>query len=110
MRSSFDQREFHNFRWAHAHANYFLYTLLFLLALLVGLARQIFGAEFDFLSVQSLFVFGFAFVLCLPVPYLGYRLARYIVGRWYQDDFGSSYRAYRANEKRVEEQRKDAAI
>jgi len=101
MEDKFNYKEFHNFRWAHARANAFLYGIFILFALVVGLIRSFLGIDTKLFSVETLYILIVLAVFVAPVPYLGYKLARHIVGGWYLNEFGASYKEYLATEKQV---------
>ena len=98
---TFRSAEFHRFRWAHAHANEFLYGVGIFFCAIVGLVRWLVSSDRPVgFTVGDIMVFVVVGVSFSVIPRLGYYLARYIVGLWYQPEhFGTSYRAYRRIEK-----------
>ncbi|MCX7554255.1 hypothetical protein OS175_10220 [Marinicella sp. S1101] len=99
MSKELDKKEFFNFRCAHSKAISFIQGVLFMFALIFGVYNQYFGQKIEF---SFLYLIGVFTILLIPVPYFGYKLARFITFRWYSESFGSTYSEYRRIERLVE--------
>lgn len=99
MELPFSAQEFRRFIRAHIRVNHILTWSFLGLAALIGTIRWGLDALGEPFGTVNLVFAGFAFVVVLLIPRLGYKVAVHIVGDWYRPEFGSNFKEYAHNEK-----------
>ncbi len=98
MDSNFNNEGFCNFRSAHHRTNKFLAGVYVVSCTILAVYID-FVVGYELQGVDWFFFFSFTTIYGISLSRVGYKLAKFIVGYWFEKNFGENYSKYRRIEK-----------